>query len=742
VGKAQDTAKAVAQVTVLGDREATLMSVVQGTKDAVGCDAVTLFVYNQLTNRLEHPPTMVGVNEPGKAMLSGKVLIDSLVYEMLRRDEPYIVEKVVQDPLFKERRFAKEEGIKSCVAIPLEAVGQKVGVMFVNYRTHHRFTGEELSNIVLFATQAAIAIRNARLLADTSRHGRQLQTVAEVSKSTSTILDPEELMNQAVNLIREGFDFYYVGLFLVDEAGEYAALRVGTGEAGRRMLQERHKLAIGGQSMVGWSVANAQACIAPDVGKKAVHFKNPHLPKTRSEIALPLISRGLCIGALTVQSTEDAAFSEGDITVLQTMADQLTIAIENAQLYRQATERLDESQALQRVATSLAGTLELAKVLRVVVTAAMDLTDTDSGSILLWDSQQEIFAHTLTTTGSDRTLQLYHSRARREGGIARTIIDEQKSIVVPDTRKDSCVNSVALEKGRRALIGVPLISRGEAVGVLYVSSSEPRQFSGRQVALLESLASQAAVVIERASQYEELKQTKGLVGARTALAWMGMASSTWRHAIDKHALTIREQAQLLRQDWERATAHPQKAKASHRVDMIERLATQVLEKPITPPLSSEAGLKLVSLSTLVSERARQLWQSGRYKGVAALQLDIQLSDSITVWISPEWLRRAFDILVDNAVDAVAGCPVQEITIGTRSAGMGAEIFVSDTGSGISKEVQAKIGLELIEKAQDAEGLGMGLLMAQTIVQTYEGRIWVASTGPTGTTMVIWLPLQE
>ena len=149
----------------------------------------------------------------------------------------------------------------------------------------------------------------------------------------------------------------------------------------------------------------------------------------------------------------------------------------------------------------------------------------------------------------------------------------------------------------------------------------------------------------------------------------------------------------------------------------------------------------VSVNELIGERARQLWQNDPYKAVE-LRLDLQLSDGVAVYVSPEWLRRAFDILVDNAVDAVAGHGVREITIGTRAAGGGVEILVSDTGPGIAEEIRAEIGLELIEKPKDAKGLGMGLLMAQSIVQTYGGEIRVGFTGPTGTTMVIWLPLEK
>lgn len=177
VSRAQSAAKLVAQVTVLGDREATLSSVARGTQEVTGCDAVTLFVYNQATDKLEHPPAMVGVRYPDRASLHGEVLSNSLVYEMLRRDEPYIVEAMAQDALFRDRRFSREEEIQCCVAIPLWAVGQKVGVMFVNYRTPHRFTAKELANIEPFANQAAVAIRNAQLYEESKQTYERLKQI-------------------------------------------------------------------------------------------------------------------------------------------------------------------------------------------------------------------------------------------------------------------------------------------------------------------------------------------------------------------------------------------------------------------------------------------------------------------------------------------------------------------------------------------------------------------------------------
>jgi signal transduction histidine kinase len=164
------------------------------------------------------------------------------------------------------------------------------------------------------------------------RRAALLQAAAEVGRSITSILDIDELLDRAVDIICDVYGFYYAGVFLVDEAGEQAVLRSGRGEAGAAMIAEGHSLEVGGQSMIGTAVGESRALIALDVGEEPVHFKNPHLPETRSEMALPLITGGVTIGALTVQSVEEAAFSDDDITSLQAMADQLAVAINNAHL--------------------------------------------------------------------------------------------------------------------------------------------------------------------------------------------------------------------------------------------------------------------------------------------------------------------------------------------------------------------------------------------------------------------------
>ena len=172
-----------------------------------------------------------------------------------------------------------------------------------------------------------------------------LQSVSEVSTLLITCLNLEDLMQKTVNLIQERFDFYYVGWFLVDE--DYAVLQVGAGEVAPKMLEAGYRLAIGNQSIIGYSIANAKACIALDVGEDAVSFNNPWLPETRSELVLPLVIRGRGIGALTLQSKKEAAFSEEHIADLQAIVNQLGIAVENARQFSQVRQMQETVQKLR-----------------------------------------------------------------------------------------------------------------------------------------------------------------------------------------------------------------------------------------------------------------------------------------------------------------------------------------------------------------------------------------------------------
>ncbi len=190
--------------------------------------------------------------------------------------------------------------------------------------------------------------KNEEMFSILERRNTQLAIGAGVSKTCSSILDPDLLVQQAVDLIQSGFKFYFVGLYLVDIAGRTAILVAGSGEAGKKLLADGHHLALEEPSMVAWSIRNSQARIAQQANLDKIRYPNPHLPDTHSELTLPLISRGGVIGALTVQDSQEDAFSDVDVASLQIMADQLAIAIENANLFEAVQKELTERQRVEK----------------------------------------------------------------------------------------------------------------------------------------------------------------------------------------------------------------------------------------------------------------------------------------------------------------------------------------------------------------------------------------------------------
>ena len=172
-----------------------------------------------------------------------------------------------------------------------------------------------------------------------------LQASAEVSRAVGSVLDPDQLIKQVVQLIRERFDLYYVGLFLLDSQKQYAVLRAGTGTAGQSMLARHHRIKVG-SGMVGWCVANRAPRIAQRADLDASRLANPDLPDTRSEAAIPLISRGEVLGALTIQSTQQDVFDPATISVFETMADQVAVALDNANLFAQSQQSLESLRSV------------------------------------------------------------------------------------------------------------------------------------------------------------------------------------------------------------------------------------------------------------------------------------------------------------------------------------------------------------------------------------------------------------
>ncbi len=177
------------------------------------------------------------------------------------------------------------------------------------------------------------------------RRAGQFEAVAQLARTITSIQDLDILLPRITQLVSELFGFYHAGLFLLDESRQFAVLSAANSEGGQRMLERRHSLEVGKSGIVGFVTATGNPRIALDAGADAVFFDNPDLPETRSEMALPLHVGNQIVGALDVQSTEPNAFSEDDVEVLSILADEVSIAIENARLHEESQRLLADAQS-------------------------------------------------------------------------------------------------------------------------------------------------------------------------------------------------------------------------------------------------------------------------------------------------------------------------------------------------------------------------------------------------------------
>ena len=176
------------------------------------------------------------------------------------------------------------------------------------------------------------------------RRSQYLEAAADVGRAATSIYSLEELLPKVTEFISDRFGFYQVGIFLIDDLGEYAVLRAANSLGGKRMLARGHRLKVGQEGIVGYVTSTGEARIALDIGQDAVHFDTPELPNTRSEMALPLFASGRIFGALDVQSTFANAFGPEDIAALRVLADQVSMSISNAELFEQLQNSIDSER--------------------------------------------------------------------------------------------------------------------------------------------------------------------------------------------------------------------------------------------------------------------------------------------------------------------------------------------------------------------------------------------------------------
>jgi len=333
------------------------------------------------------------------------------------------------------------------------------------------------ANRELEGVRATLEMQVQHRTSELQQRSGYLQAVVEVSHATASILNTTQLMNEAVELIRSQFGLYYVGLFILDPSNEWAILRAGTGRAGQAMISRGHRIQYGA-GMIGWSIANAQPRIAADIEKDSVRLFTAELPETRSEAAFPLRSRGRVLGAMTVQSVQPEAFGEVEISTFQSLADQLAIGLDNAQLFDESQRALQEAQQITRQASK-------------------------SG----WESYLR--------SGVNLTFRYDDGQI---SAMANRLPAGTKQLVENATQPAESAALAAIDGSDR--FSLPISVRDQTVGLVHFSRGAAKQsWSEDEVTLLENIVEQLGIALDSSRLYAETQhraEQERLIGEITS----------------------------------------------------------------------------------------------------------------------------------------------------------------------------------------------------------------------------------
>lgn len=565
------------------------------------------------------------------------------------------------------------------------------------------------------------------------RQAALLQASARVSRSIASILDLNLLFNRTVDIICDEFGFYYAGIFLIDETGEWAVLKAGRGEAGRAMLAERHKLKIGGNSMIGAAIQHRSGRIALDVGKEAVFFRNPFLPKTRSEMALPLIAGDEVIGALTVQSEIEAAFSDDDIAALQTMADQLAVAIANAKLHRQNQELLRQAerrtrllQAANKVGKEVTSVLDLDKLLPKMVDTIVEAYGFYYAGIFLVDESGQ-WAHLRAGYGQAGKAMLAEGHKLQVGGhsMIGTCIHLNEARIALDVGEERVHFKNPHLPHTRSEMALPLAFGEKVLGAVTVQSVEERAFSQDDITSLQTMADHLAVAIHNAYTLQALEAAHAEILRNKVYEALTAATTEAIHWIGNKALPISMTIARLKEDL--AAGQPDLVSLSEDLDLIAEASEMIVQ--VKEQLIGQAREQKPRPVLLVDV----LQAAIRARDVSGVELQIA-PEAAYVMADSTQLARALGNLLQNAAEADASAILVEARADSKGQ---VYLTITDNGSGMNAETLEKAWTPFFSTKANHHGLG--LPAALHVITQLQGQIQLHSQEEVGTTVHITLP---
>jgi GAF domain-containing protein len=679
--------------------------------------------------------------------------------QAIRDRAPLNIADAQTDPQVPEasRASARARGSRSWVVVPMLRHDEAIGTIMVTRREPGGFTDDEIALLKTLADQAVIAIENVRLFNELEGRNRDLTEALEQQTATSEIL---RVISSSPTDTQPVFDAIAENAARLCSANDAQVLRVEeealrlVAAFGASSMPSVRRLTRG--HLVGRAVIDRKTIHVRDLAQALAEYPETTAARydVQSALAVPLLREGVALGVIRISRTEIRPFTDSQIALLQTFADQAVIAVENVRLFKELeartgelTQSVEKLTALGEVSRAVSSTLDVETVLDTIVSRASQLAGADGCAIFEYDEAAEQFE--LRATHNDDTEFVEALRAvplRRGEGLMGRAAEMREPIQIPDITQpgayQSSVRDTLIRFGYRALLSVPLLREDQIIGSLSFNRKAPGEFPPEVVDVLKTFATQSALAIQNARLFREIADKSAELEAASRhksefLANMSHELRTPLNAIIgfSEVLVDRMFGELNeKQDEYLKDIY---ASGQHLLSLInDILDLSKIEAGRMELETTDFDLPsaIDNALTLVRERATR-------RGIA---LGRTVDEHLGMLRGDE--RKVKQVLLNLLSNALKFTPEGgRIDVAARLQDGAAEIAVADTGVGIAPEDQEAVFEEFRQVGtadKKVEGTGLGLALSRKFIELHGGRIWVKSQVGQGSTFTFTLPVRR